>query len=249
MRIIFKITSLVILFSTPLFAQPFKITDIDSFFKAYTNQNKQPKRGEFETLEEYQKRLPQPYDSSKIVYFNIYANADIFDKNYTYDIDNQMLTFFGGKICLEKSSEYQTNDGIPINIYTNIYRNKEYEASNAYGKTVTVKELYGKFYVLNFLNISGLPDSIYDGAKNEFHLSIKKAPKEAEIISKTVSLIVCVQPINPKQSTFECTRTTKPTIEKPTAIATFLFWIDVKFKSLLLYDQDSKQVILRYDFY
>lgn len=78
-------------------------------------------------------------------------------------------------------------------------------------------------------------------------MSIKKSPKEAEKLSKTAFLVVGVKMISPAQSSFECTKQYKPTIDNPIESALFTTWIDVNFVSLLVYDKSSKKILIQYN--
>ena len=216
-----------------------KITETEEFFQKLHAQNEPPQRGEFETPEEYKKRLPKPFDSKKIVYLRI--KESLLDKLYTYDIESGRLTFTSGKL---KPIEDKPPKGTPIVIFYKI-DTKETEVGNGRddGGTVTIKETYWDNYILNFTNLDAVPDSIFDRDQYIFKLAINKPPKEAERLSKRVHLVIGVIPIASSYSSFS--HKSEPYWASPYDWTYYHdMMINVQFISLLLYDDISKKIIL-----
>ncbi len=154
----------------------FKLEKTNQFFQLFEANKTPPKRGEFETKEEYEKRLPKPFDSSQILFFRVNNSF-----KYKYDIDSQNLMFFAGeKIDYSGLTEYNPINSFPIIIEREFEDKGSYEASNAYGRTVTVEKTWVTDYVIYFMNKDKWPPNSIDIHKGSFKIECNKEPKEAE---------------------------------------------------------------------
>ncbi|MBN2230876.1 MAG: hypothetical protein JW779_14910 [Candidatus Thorarchaeota archaeon] len=218
-----------------------EVHDIKDVFDVILEYKYPPKRGEFETLEDYKKRLPTPYDSSSIWYVFLEAMGDARNKPYEYDIDNEMLTFVGGSKYELPPKNYEPLQGYPICVKV---RNKElgsYEATNAFGATINVEKTHFEAFVVNYVNESGLPEVAFDRANGVFSCSIEKPPKEAEQLSQQLELAIEIKPVNPlncaeEDSDFDLIN---PTMNFPYEMSSSLYWVDAQFVSLVLYNKST----------
>lgn len=223
-----------------------KLTNTRSFFEQFIAKKQPSEKGEFETKEEYERRMSKYIaDTFTVFYFKIDVTPESSFKNYQYDIDAHKLTVTGGK-CISYDFHDYTPPAHAVIIQSRGEDKGTYKASNAYGKTVTVKKSYLFDYVLGFDNTDVIPDSIFDASGCTFSLSISKVPKEAERLSKGVALAVGVKVLGYQHSGDECVQTMEPKIDAPYEIAQFSSVIEVKFVELVLYDTSSKEILSRF---
>jgi hypothetical protein len=227
----------------------FNIEDTKSFFISYTAKITPPERGDFETDEEYQKRLPKPWDTNKVVYFKVDYNI----KNYTYDINAKKLTIHSGTFLYSDFEEYGAT--IPIIIHNETEDKGSYIGTNAYGAEVTVNKVYIKDYILNIVNADQCkPDYLTDPPSLEemraaqentnnfitidspLHFTFNIEPAAAEKFCKAAQMIIGVKLLGYSNSEFKCTGTAKPTIDHPRELASFRYRIDCRLASIIVTD-------------
>lgn len=216
------------------------VSSTGDFFSKYTELKDPPPRGEFETMDEYRKRLPR-YDTTSVVYLLLAVNDIVSGKNYSYDIDKQLLTFYGGKSWKGRPSTYKPRTGKAILVNTDS-KETAYKASNAFGAKVSVKKLHASDYVLNLLNLHSLPDSIRT-LNGTFKISLQLPPKEAQKLSQSTSIVIGIRPVSPLRSALEVTMTKEPTFDSPTELAAFLYWIDANITGIYLYEKRERRVL------
>lgn len=224
----------------------FKLTDTKSFFEQFTSKKERQERGEFETKKEYERRMSNQADTSSVLFFRLDKKPLYSHKNYKYDLDAEKLTFTSGECINYQYHDYELSAGTSVVIQTRSEDNGTYEASNAFGKSVTVEKTYFYDYVLNFINLSNVPDSVFDKSECTFNLSISKGPKEAEKLSKNLLLVIGVKLLGYQQSAHDCVVLLKPTIDSPSELAKFSYLIEVKLVKLILYDNVSKTILAQF---
>jgi hypothetical protein len=232
--------------SQPKGASGFKLSNTKSFFEQFTKNKERAERGEFETNEEYQKRISKQFDTTTVFYFKLESTLSYLTKHYHYDIDSELLSVTGGTSKTYQYSNYQPQDANPVVILSRSESKGTYKASNAFGKTVTVEKTYFYDYVLSIVNSDDIPDSIFNKTDLSFTLSTNAPPKKAEQISKNLILVIGVKPLGYQQSDFECVLSKEPKIDDPSEIALFSYLIEAKFISLYLYNEVSKQILIRF---
>lgn len=226
------------------------IENVKIFFESFTANGHPRPQGEFETMEEYKKRLPPPHDSSKVIYLKV-SNISSLLQNYKYDIDNEKLTAFAGHLCKDPHPPlvYPGADkGTRIIILSDMVDKGTYEASNSYGATVTVQKSWVFEYVLNFSKLDSCPADLYDSARGRFQVTISRPPKVAEMVSKHLEIIIGVKLPNYQQSSGGAVIDHfKPTIDQPSDFTTFLFQADAKLVKVMLRDSSSEEILAEYD--
>ncbi len=226
-------------------AVPFneKIEDTESFFEDYKSKRDVKPRDQFETQEEYEARLPKRMDPKKVFYFEISESASL-----SYDIDKQRMTLLAGNI--DDAGKY-----LEISICTKNNKVGNHEASNAYGKKVTVEEINCKNFKLFFEDKKLIPQQFradYEEKDNPLKVSnffrhqltmSVKLPREIGKDAAPHLAIVCgVQFIYIyKDSFFNLGWISKPTIENPLENAHFFYGIPAKLVSLNLINKNTKQ--------
>ena len=154
-----------------------EVKDTKQFFDWFKN-IRPAKRTEFETEQDYKKRLPPPFNSKKVIYFR--ANCR---KGYAYDISSEKLTVFGGSgtyiwpLGPEYKGGYLTGDGLregtAVVMESTGSNLGSYTAANVYGALFVVKSQIRFEYILNFLNrdMGGCPDEYFGSADKRFSVT------------------------------------------------------------------------------
>lgn len=143
--------------STAVEIQKLPIESVGNLFKKCLEAKE---RNPFETDEEYKKRQLQIIDTSKIYYFELeYEYNGINDEKYLYDIKKQKLILKGGNRPPSPPSYYS-------------------ESEKFQSKGIQVK--VSKDYIVSFMNLQSLPDSLYKRNKREFQVSTYISPKDAQ---------------------------------------------------------------------
>jgi hypothetical protein len=229
-----------------------QVRDTVATFRDFeTKANPEP-RNQFETQEEYETRLPKPFDNSEVFYFEVAEEA-----SFSYDIEKQRLTLVAGEF---KSPDYREHtlayttlaELTPLSIHSKIDDKGSHEASNAYGKTVTVSKIYVSDYFLHLTNGKLLPDALkVPGRKTidrhaQLSLSVTMDRDRAKELGPQLTLVCGVRFIAYAKSAFQCTATLKPTITAPTEAAVFSHGIDAELISLHIIDKLSKDEFARW---
>jgi hypothetical protein len=227
-----------------------RVEDTKAFFERFISTGEVSPRGKFETRESYQKRLPPPFDSNKIVYFTVSSGGPYYDflhDPYDYDMDTQKFTAFAGHLDRQDSlPTYPGADkGTPIIIYEKKDKEDTYPATNRFGVAATVDRSYYSDYVLNFSNLDQCPAELYDSASGIFKITIARSPKVAERLSKNFEVIVGVKLPGYSHSGFGYFHT-EPTIDKPIETFTLRSQIDAEMMKVILRDKSSGEVLAEY---
>lgn len=224
------------------------VENIDSFFETFIKRKDKPQKSDFETVEEYNKRLPAPYDSTIIIYFSIDAS-----KNYKYNIETQELKIISGWFPSFQSK--------PIGLFkiksTKLDLGTE-ERSNAYGAKVTIKKSSESEFYFNIINFNNIPDSLinvetkidstfkYDIKKytwKNLMMVINSPPSIAKELSQTLEIIIGVKPISYNNSSYKSDIPLKPSMDYPYLTLEQEYIIDCKLTNIILFDKASKNII------
>lgn len=226
--------------------QPQLLTAEEAFKDFYAKAHPKP-RDQFETREEYDARLPKPFDNSQLFYFEVTQ-----DSAYSYDIDRQRLTVFGGAFKSPDYREYKLTGLVPFSIHRKIDDKGSYEASNAYGKTVTVTKGYINDFFLHLINGKSLPAALKVPNKKSYEpseqlaLSVALPRDQAKEVAPRLALVCGVRFVSYAKSVMECTLSSKATISSPTELAVFAYGIDAQLVSLHIIDKQTKEELVRW---
>lgn len=222
------------------------LTDSEKFFETYIATGHPKPRDQFETQQEYEARLPKPSDAKRIYYFTV-----DHEPSFTYDINTERLTLFAGVFKSPDYQDYNLSGMVPFSFHQKYDDMGTHEASNAYGKTVTVKKAYYYEYFFHFAPKSFDPRlSASDKAKyvptQRLALTFRIPRDQAKEAAAHLSLVCGVRLLDPKRSVRECTLSTKPTIDRPYELATFSSGIDAEVLSVHVVDTRTKEEIARF---
>lgn len=204
-----------------------------------TESVKNPIRGEFETLEEYTKRLPKPYDSTLLYYFK----TDYY--TYKYDIDKQILSIKGAdKFYSWESAKHKAPNSFPLIFGSETEDKGSYEAKNGFGATVTVKKSYFTYYVLYFDQFLNWKNIYYNSQDEKMQIDLLNIePKLAQRLSHDLEFILCVLIPNPSMGGMECIMQKEPKFDDPTEKSSFLIYSHAVLKKIILWDKTKNELV------
>jgi hypothetical protein len=142
-----------------------EIKDPAQFFPwFYGMRNKRAQRGQFETEEAFQKRIPPPFDSSKILYFKVGEGP----VSYYYDIATQTLTIGNGECDSDQSFtrwdprtnfdfQYGGSECLVITLKSVYHDKGSYLGQNAFGVKARIRKSEVEGFRFKILNIEFLP--------------------------------------------------------------------------------------------
>ena len=225
-----------------------QLKDTEAAFKDFIAKGHPKPRDQFETREEYEARLPKPFDNTEVFYFEVTNNA-----SFSYDIDKQRLTLVGGEFKKPRYEKYDLTGLVPLLISKKYEDKGKYEASNSYGKTVTVQKTYVNDYYLHLSNGKSLPASLKASDKNSFSDTIEKLalsismPRDQAKEGAPLLCLVCgVRLLAYAKSVQECTLAGKATISNPSELAVFANGIDAQIVSVHIINKQSKEELARW---
>ena len=230
--------------NTPFDAE---IQSAATFLKDFYEKGHPKDRDQFETREEYEARLPKPVDSSKVIYLELSEQA-----GFSYDIDRQRLTVFGGQFRSPRYREYKLEGLAPLVIQHTIDEKGQYDASNAYGKSIKVTKAYTFDYVLHLNNAKLIPAQLKIPSKHSYEesqqlaLSAAMPREQAKEAAAHLTLICGVRVLDYKHSVMECTMSGKPTMDDPYDIASFAYGADAELISVHIINKTTKQELVRW---
>ena len=224
-----------------------QLKDVEETFKDFFAKGHPKPRDQFETSEEYEARLPKPFDNSEVFYFEVTEEA-----SFAYDIDKQRITLVGGEFKSPDYHEYKLTNLVPLSIHLKLDDKGTYEASNSYGKTVTVIKSYLNYYFLHLTNGKTLPAALkvageksYDKSE-QLTLSVNLPRDQAKEIAPRLALFCGVRFIAFEKSAHECTTATTATISSPSEIVVFASGIDAQLVSIHVVDKQTKEELARW---
>jgi hypothetical protein len=228
--------------------------DIETLYQALRKAF--PPKGEFETTEEYHKRLQSKH------FDGIYAfRYDDFGGDiWQYDADKQLITLripFQREFKLEMTGDYFAGEVMTTNSIKYYRKQKgSYQAQNAFGVQVTVKRIevteYG-FAVVNSSELTLDPSADRDvtmmGGK-DYVVALTATPKDARILKKTLALLFLCQ-VKPRTGSpayiIEERTTKRPTIDSPYEGETIDRLVFVELLQIWVYDTKTGEIYAKYD--
>lgn len=224
-----------------------QLKDIEATFKDFIAKGHPKARDQFETREEYEARLPKPFESSEVFYFEVTQEA-----SFSYDIDKQRLTLVGGEFKSPDFREYKLTGLVPLGIHRKLNDKGSYEASNSFGKTVTVTKGYFYDYYLHLTNGKSLPAALKVAGKKSYDkseqltLSVTIQRDQAKEVAPRLALVCGVRFVSYAKSAHECTLATTATITRPSELAVFANGIDAHLVSVHIIDKQTKEELARW---
>jgi len=249
MKFIYSVIALLILLNIPALSQikfnkkldsPSKI--IDGIFKV-----KEPVKDEFETQEQFLKRLPI-IDSTKFYYFAIPCET-------LYNIEDSTL-----RISFNNVNQFSNEKKVIILIASKETQNKSYKASNVYGREVKVDSYNFKEYYLCYIFPKTIKiiykgiEKIFDWfdcfkkykasycEENSFNIVLEMLPNEAKKLSKNIEAAFKVN-FNGKKEFSEDKIEAK--INNPVEIYNETYYIDANIQEIYYYNKKTKELIFK----
>jgi len=230
----------------PFVGLPFSVQNTSDFFRDFTSKAETNQRDEFETEEQFKKRVP-PWDHDKVLYFKVEPNLvgngkNIIDCNYKYDFGHTSLNLSAGSYCPD-DGEYNPEDTQKACILDTVEDQGTYEASNAFNAHFTVQKSLETEYVFFLSNIDRFNPDDFNIDTYQFSFDRLLSPNEARDLSKNAQIYIAVQPYDYSKSSFECVSRMKPTIDKPREINIFRYGIKAKLLKIILWDNAAHKVL------
>lgn len=222
------------------------IEDTVLFFNRLLDAKNPPKRSQFETEEEYKKRIANPYNSKTIYYFRAEPLAGprpIGEDHFKYDLKTGMLTLFGGHGRLRESRSHPSGS-IPISIATETNDLPPYEATNAFGARFTITGSRDVQRVFNILNDKDFPRKTIDFQDHHIAVTIGRTREEAAGLSKRAEVIIGVQLADPKTIRTE-SHLTEPKFSSPYRHEYRCYSTDVFLAEVILRDAQTNTILTR----
>lgn len=217
-----------------------KLENISTLFSKLVSLKNVPERGEFETIDDYKKRLPAPFDTSREYFLSVTEPRSILEPLHRYDIDNQLLTFEAGTSRTNGTpDQYKPLSGKLVTILSKVNNKGSYKGANAFGAKVTVEKSEWHYYLVNIVNPECLPDSLFDEDNCSFTFTVSIPPKQAKTLSGRALIVIGLKLLGPDYSTEECVFVHEPKIDNPDDYSIFSHLIEARIVSVILYDKIS----------
>lgn len=233
-----------------------KTVEAKDFFLEISEKLNPHERGAFETSEEYEARLPIP-DTSLIYYFRIASSTDLI-KSYAYDHDAGKLCIGAGDSWLMFKSAYDLPSvqypcggtrGELIELDSDTKELGEYQSSNAFGTSVSVKINEINVRILDIVNWKEIPKKSRNWkAPNEIVfplcVCVEMGREEAELLAEDFEVLLGVKLI--KTSRYkDCVDQSEPSFSHPELSTWNQHWVSVEFVELLLARKSSAEIVTK----
>lgn len=244
--------------------------DIEKIYNAFDRQKKDEKKDEFETTDQYEKRLSN--QSAKPLFGSVYPDsvlAFIVSHSSQYDADTQTLT-----VILETSPVWQSvqidRSKLAIQVKRGEATKEKSIGQNAYGAKVVIEKTYIKSFELAIHNQGSfetekvlsedekksqkriaemrakynLPATSVDiRGKTVFMQRINMGPMEAKAAKNKIAALVLAKPTTPNISFGAILR--EATFENPTAFLSQMYYVDVDLLEIWIYDKLTGEIITK----
>lgn len=204
-------------------------------------------RGEFETLEEFQKRVSIP-DTTSIHYFELSPINHCLVRSYAYDIDAGQMCFQGGFLEIAPRAREEPLKRIALVIWTDTTKATQYAAQNAMGAVFSVYKWEISYSALCITNWRSLPDNAFNfgtGTSKEigaFRHCVSMEPQVAKAASESTAFVIGVRLQPDSRYRISQSRLELPTFSNPYETDCKMQWVDVEFVELLLFNRETGEV-------
>lgn len=222
---------------------PLKTEDTRAFFKAFIAKVNPLPRGDFESREAYQKRLPLPEDAKKLVYLPAEILMPSLEKNFAYDIDTQMMTVIGGFEPYKDNRPHKPKGTKAMYIAQDFTDMTPYTGSNAYGGTATVSGGESADYIIDFHNARQWTASLYDNKTKHFAVSFPVSPSIGQELSKHLQIVLGVVPMGYSNSFYGETFRETPTFDNPNDFVNYAYEIEADLVSVSVIDTNTGMIL------
>jgi hypothetical protein len=222
--------------------------DIIAIYESLSSRSEVKTKGEYETTVDFNKRIDSICKApiiSKLTFDSIFCfqgDLDTYSDNLSYDADTEMFSILNRGLNSSTSGSiknvnqkfgYEKISGIHSIGLKNVVENQgKYEASNAYGKTVTVEKT--KFESYNIIEYND-NNFFMNGFSFKFKTSVDLARSYKQ--NGCLKLLFIGKIISPY--THQHFDSFKPTIDKPNEYINYDNYIYMNVQEIWLYDKIS----------
>lgn len=226
-----------------------QVENVEQFFAEFLAKGTVPPKTDFETNEEYQRRLPPPIDPSKVVYIAVDHEEPMFISHYSlkeieqfsYEIDSQQATIQVGKYSPRSLTRW-TRRPKSVLVHSKKRFFDSYEGSNAFGVTRTVTKSETDDYVLNLINIREWPKDTFQNGCLKVNLRLPR--EQAKALSEDFEFIIGIAPVGYDKSGKHMSDIYTPTIDLPQESKRYELSIDVRLVKIILREKSTGTVLI-----
>jgi len=245
---------------------PYLGHDIEQTYKAFDERKKAERKDEFETTEQFQRRLTE--QAGKPLFGSVGQDsvlAFVVSAGLGYDADSQTLT-----ISLPTSAVWQSaqidKSRLAVKIKSGKVTKDKSIGQNAYGAKVEIEKTYAKGFELAIHNESNfasekvldenmrrmsersdmpkMPASFFERMKKTaFVQRIKMSPEEARAAKDKISVLILAKPVAPYISYGAILR--EATFKDPTEFFSQMYYVDVDLGEIWIYNKQSGEIITK----
>ena len=239
--------------------------DIARVYSAFSERKKTDSKDEFESTEQYQKRLAT--QTNNPLFGSVGTDsilAFVVKPASEYDADTQTLT-----ISITTGSVWESaridKSRLGLSVKRGKQDSKESIGQNAYGAKVEIHEIHSTQFELAihnqtnfqtervldanqkriFENIPGarsFPPSVYESMKKDsFVQRIKMAPEDARATKEKISALILAHPVAPYVSYGAILN--KATFDNPTEYFMQMYYVDVDLKEIWIYSAQNGEIL------
>ena len=212
------------------------IEKINSFFKQYAS-----KKGEYETTEEYRKRIAQ-INSENIYAFKM---EDSWRIQQSYYADSQLLRIEINTTPVNASDDFYDKRESFI-VKEKRQSERSYIGKNAFGASVGVREIYSLQYSLALVNGKG--EFLNGNGFEVYQLDINISPDKAKILKEKLAfLIICKIKSQYENGpiVFDGGQYIKPTLSNPIELVYKIYYLNVKALEIWAYNEQTGEIYLK----
>ena len=223
-----------------------QVKDTAQFFRWFLAMKaKIPERDQFETEQQFRKRLPAPFDDKKVLYFVLPDAIDSVGERerdaiqFSYDLSAQKL-----KVWSADLRGHAAEIGL---VWKEL---GHYVGTNSFGVARDVKENEVHLYYLNILNTekcSALEPHVVNDTVTwrRFAVTVSLPPQEAKLVSKTARIVLGVTLPGYEYAEDGLSDHHMPTIDSPRESSWYTHSIDAYLVEMLLINRANGKVLVR----
>lgn len=224
------------------------------------NRRRKMKRDEFETTEQFQKRLEKLQSAPLAQGFQLTSSiAFITPSISVYDADKEVMQLTTRELSAPQDIlnivddyKFKDIDGqvvkqeyASLSIQRSTIKRETYMGSNAYGAKVEVLREYivdSKLAIVNWLALPGL-DKLSDLKRPKVTLNLNMSPDKARQCKNSLRLLIVGNMFDPLVG--ESFASTKPTLTNPIEALIITNAIFINVSSIWVFDQKTGEIIAR----
>lgn len=230
-----------------------QIEDTETFFAGFSLKRIPPARSEFETDDEYNKRLPTPWDSTEVVYFVLRPDCNMEDLHpnllikYSYDIKTQLLTVASGSVAGKDDGGWHPKETRPLELHKKTDEMDDQQETNAAGATVNVSSTITKDYVLYLHGTEKCPKGMFDSKNCVFNLQISMTPQDGKDLVNHTEVVIGTKLLGYKNAFSGQVYYHVETFDQPYHADEFRTAIEGILVKVMLMDTNSGKIVKEWD--